>query len=78
MISTPATSDTLNKIKTPRIGETLILSSKHWIKRKEKNVFVSTFINLVGGSVSRRHKAFKDAHLQVERDNNDMEAQGRL
>lgn len=78
MNSESTISDTLKKVKRPKVGETLKLSPTHNIYRREKKVYVTTFINLVGGPVSRRHNSLGEAYLQVNRDNTDMINQGRL
>lgn len=60
------------------VGEKMILSPYHWIVRKARGSFVATFINLVGGPVSKRFSQLDSAYLQVTFDNNEMLKQGRV
>ena len=60
------------------VGSVMRLSEWHWIVRKEKNVYVSSFLNLVGGEVSERFKHLDEAYQYVCSKNEDMIKLGRL
>ena len=61
-----------------KVGGVMRLSEYHWIVRKEKNVYISSFVNLVGGEVSERFKNLDEAYQYVCSKNEDMIKLGRL
>lgn len=59
-------------------GEILRLSANHWIERKTEKVYVSNFVNMVGGLVSRRHKTLDEAYIQVCKSNQEIVKRKRV
>jgi hypothetical protein len=67
-----------SKITSIKIGYRVYLDNNHWIDREEKNKYVSTYINLVGGFVSVSAKTLKCAINLATDGNEEMISLGRV
>tara|TARA_B100000809_G_C15046172_1_gene497326 strand:+ start:903 stop:1169 length:267 start_codon:yes stop_codon:yes gene_type:complete len=61
-----------------RIGDIFYFDSNHWARRKEKNTYVGTYINIVGGKMPASATTLKDIIRAVVTGNEEMIALGRV